>query len=172
MREGRAGKNGHPGGGQGRADYIPLRKDEEGRKARRKSGDSDSDEDRIDFAGVRSDRQVMTTQMSALAPTIQDDEDETWERQQIRKAMGQTQASSLPPQLVGMPDPDHLPAEGAINFRGPPGEQIKAPVAYNLQGIKGRLKERYVNELLSWFDFCWQYSALLSKLHCFAGWSL
>ena len=84
----------------------------------------------------------MTSQMKSMAPTvIQDEDDETWEHQQIRKAMGQTQASSLQP--LHAADDDHQQSAEAMNFRPPSGDQIKAPVAYNLQGIKGRIKERY-----------------------------
>ena len=158
MREGRGGgggrggaarngENGHSGG----KDYIPLGSEggkgsrgSSARNRRAKSDDSDDDEDRIDFAGVRTDRQVISTQMQAmgLAPNtlIGEEDDDTWEHQQIRKAMKPGQVPMATPALMGMPDADH-PLEEPPQFPAS-ADQIKAPVNYNLQGIKGRLLER------------------------------
>ena len=65
MREGR-GKTGHK---NGKKDYIPLSGGGEGGRASKGGGrlargsdESGSDEDKIDFAGVRGDRQVLSSQ--------------------------------------------------------------------------------------------------------------
>ncbi len=136
-----------------------------GRRLDRDEDDSGEDEDRINFTGVRSgakDRQLRREELnSEEGEEDDDDEKDEWEEQQIRKAMGSLQTSDLPETtaVVGSGGPVMLGPQGYPPILGgypsalaPPGDGLgvkvksaaamKKPVAYNLQGIKSRLKDR------------------------------
>ena len=91
----------------------------------------------MDFTGVRSAAAAKSNQLEKMgvapmaAAVTHEDEDESWEHQQIRKAV----KSSL---VLQLPVPAAKQASEA-----PRDPQIKKPTAYNLQGIKGRIKDRY-----------------------------
>jgi len=152
--------------------------------------DSDADEPRINFTGVRSAAAVKNRQLEELdnSPAANllnvnnilpyNEEEDQWEQQQIRKAMKATQLAkvigisnqrpvgvSADPFHDGSRDPmmmsgamsyvSHIPiptsmcnpnsvagsfSNGNINNDMMVG--LKKPIAYNLQGIKDRLKER------------------------------
>lgn len=88
----------------------------------------------------RRDRQQQQEHLRRdLATHSSDEERDHWEEMQIRKAMKQT-AISDPARnyYVG-----EAPSNGASRAGGPPSPPALAkPKAYNLQGIKDRLKGR------------------------------
>ena len=151
------------GNGGGNGDYIPL-KDSADRSPRRdgprlaREGDSgdDDDEGRISFTSKHDPKAgySRTVGQGGRGDDRDDDEEEDghvdWEEQQIRKAMrGATlsagdQAYYTESSGFHMGNGSNLmlkqDSKTKAAFGGAAG--LKAPVSYNLQGIKDRLKMR------------------------------
>ena len=128
--------------GPGGASYIPIQKKNSAHNsADDESADEDDDNVRIKFAGIKSGKR----------PDMGNDRDETeeeehgWEEQQIRKAVKNTgvgyNSESLlappPPPTISMTPTDMLPKYDGGKF-----SQVNTNITYNLDGIKGRLKQR------------------------------
>ncbi len=136
-------------------DYIPVQKSVVkggSRLVREDPRDDDSDEEkRISFTGVKPNSIKQQSDMRNSAYNSEDeDEDEhetkeeDWEQQQIRKAGVQSEFSKLTM---------HEEVKGN-EFRNGSSSMapLKKPAAYDLHGIKGRLKERWGGHMFTWND--------------------
>lgn len=136
--------------------HISIKTGTQSRLVRDEDDDKDSDDERISFTGVRSsarDRLEVwlneylihklnkclnsrELQRNELANEDNSDEEkETWEEMQIRKAMKGAKLESF----VSLPVPEdrsssHVPQTSS---------DLPKPASYNLEGIKARLKDRY-----------------------------
>ncbi len=166
-----AREQGEAGGGGGGGDYLPLKSNnkngDSSSKGRRNEHDEDSGDDdgRISFMGVRSDHRDRQIRRGELNSEEEDhdehDHEVDFEEQQFRKALGGAQSTAAATNELVMtaaaargpqayPPGYHQQAviDGAFPFAGNQSVEAfkaaptKKPVAYNLQGIKGRLKER------------------------------
>lgn len=128
--------------------------------------EDDGEEARMSFTGVQSarrDRQLRQQELLSErgGPGSGGDEDSDdahgWEEMQIRKAMKKSQISETAQQAAAAAQYYSLPASAsnggsgdgngfsrAMTQRGAaqPGRSLAKPVAYNLQGIRDRLKEK------------------------------
>ena len=109
-----------------------------------------SDEERISFTGVKSvarDRALRQKQLQKVEQVVDDDDEddgpEAWEEMQIRKAMPGAQIDNLPIMTANVEQSNAVSQYGQSQQNGQ-RDRLAKPSEYNLQGIKGRLKERFV----------------------------
>ena len=107
--------------------------------------ESDDEEARIIMSGVRSNEEVRKESFERLHSHETDEKDDhyRWEEQQIRKAMkgSMKSESTSPNQGSGHSTPNHQ-AMGGFSRQEPKYVHREAPISYNLEGIKDRLKKR------------------------------
>ncbi len=130
------------GTGPGAASYIPIRKKNSAHNsADDESADEDDDNVRIKFAGIKSGKR----------PDMGNGRDETeeeehgWEEQQIRKAVKNTAVGFNSEPLLAPPPPPTISMPSSEMFPKYDGDRLaqgNTNITYNLEGIKGRLKQR------------------------------
>lgn len=133
------------------ASYIPInKKNSANNSADDESPDEDDDNVRIKFAGIKSGKRQ---DLQGNGQVVVDDDDEHgWEEQQIRKAILKNSGSGLGPEVLYQPPPavisgpEFVPYSGD-NFSSYDVERLdlnpKSAISYNLEGIKGRLQQRF-----------------------------
>ena len=134
-------------GGQVAGSYIPIKKkSSQQNSADDESADEDDDNVRIKFAGVKSGKRE---EFDNGRMDDDDDDEHGWEEQQIRKAMknlGTNYISEAPTPSVAS-EVSQFSSEMSV-FPSYDADRMSVgntAITYNLEGIKGRLKLRYVS---------------------------
>ena len=125
--------------------YISLKSknDDDHHSGRQEEEDSDDDEARIVMSGVRSNEEVRKESFERLQGQEMDDKDDhyRWEEQQIRKAVkGNLKSESTSPTHENDYSVQKQSYETESKYIN-----REAPISYNLDGIKDRLKKRITN---------------------------